>query len=188
MAKDFSGNNALPIGLRNNNPGNLRPGLLPWVGQTGSNGGFCKFKDLSFGLRALAVDLSNKITSDGLDTITDIISKYAPPSENNTLAYINAVSDSTGWDADETINFNSGNLANLMQAVIEHENGAASSQINNADIIEGINLMPQSIINRVKSFFSDNPAIATASSIGVLAIVIVILLALFKPNSLKFKK
>lgn len=188
MAKDFSNNLALPIGLRNNNPGNLRPGLLPWVGQIGSNGGFCKFKDLSYGLRALAVDLSNKITKDGLDTITDIITKYAPPSENNTLAYINAVSDSTGWDADEEMVFNSANLANLMQAVIEHENGAASSQISNADIIEGINLMPQSIINRVKSFFVDNPALATASTVGVIAIVLVIVLALFKPNALKIKK
>jgi translation elongation factor EF-1beta len=188
MAKDFSNIPGLPIGLRNNNPGNLRPGLLPWVGQTGTNGGFCKFKDLSFGLRALAVDLSNKITSDGLDTITDIISKYAPPSENNTAAYINAVSDSTGWDANEEIDFNSGNLANLMQAVIEHENGAASSQISSADIAEGISLIPQSIINRVKSFFSDNPAIATASAVGVIAVVIVIVLALFKPNALKFKK
>lgn len=188
MAKDFSGNAGLPIGLRNNNPGNLRPGLLPWVGQTGSNGGFCTFKDCSFGIRALAVDLSNKITSDGLDTITDIISKYAPPSENDTQAYINAVCDSTGWNADDEIDFNSGNLANLIQAIIEHENGSASSQISNADIIEGINLMPQSITDRVTSFFVNTPALATASTVGVLAIVIVIILALFKPNVLKFKK
>jgi len=188
MAKDFSGNAALPIGLRNNNPGNLRPSLIPWVGQTGSNSGFCTFKDCSYGLRALAVDLSNKITSDGLDTITDIINKYAPPSENDTQAYINAVSDSTGWDPDQTIDFNSANLANLMQAIIEHENGPASSQITNADIVEGINMIPQSIINRVKSFFVDNPALATASTVGVVAITIVVVLALFKPNSLKLKK
>lgn len=188
MAKDFSNNAGLPIGLRNNNPGNLRPSLLPWVGQIGSGGGFCKFKDLSYGLRALAIDLSNKMTSDGLDTITDIITKYAPPDENNTQAYINAVANSTGWDADAQINFSSGNLANLMQAIIEHENGAASSNITSADIVQGISMIPQSIVNRVKSFFADNPALATASTVGVMAIIIVILIALFKPNALKIKK
>ena len=188
MAKDFSNDASLPIGLRNNNPGNLRPSIIPWMGQTGSNGGFCLFKDLSYGLRALAVDLSNKITSDGLDTIEDIITKYAPPSENDTESYILAVSDSTGWEPTDTIDFNSANLGNLMQAIIEHENGAASSNVTVADIQQGIAMMPQSIINRVQSFFVDNPALAAASTVGVLAVIVVIVLALFKPNLLKFKK
>ena len=33
----------LPLGLRNNNPGNIRPSNPPWQGATGENGGFVVF-------------------------------------------------------------------------------------------------------------------------------------------------
>lgn len=189
MSVSYIGQLIYPLGMRNNNPGNIRSSIIPWVGQIGSENGFCTFKDISYGLRAMAVDLSNKISKDGLDTITEIITKYAPPSENDTAAYISKVSDLTGWDADALITFNSANLANLMKAQIEVEQGSNySGLISNADILQGITMMPQSIINRVKSFFVDNPALATASMVGVIAIVLVIVLALFKPNSLKIKK
>lgn len=189
MSKSFIGNSSLPLGLRNNNPGNIRTSIIPWVGQTGSNSGFCTFKDVSYGLRAMAIDLSNKISKDKLDTITEIITKYAPPSENDTASYINKVASITGWNANQLITFNSANIANLMRAQIEVEQGSNfSSLITDADISDGISMIPQSITNRVKSFFVDNPALATASTIGVLAVIVVILLALFKPNSLKIKK
>lgn len=181
MAKDFSNQSGYPLGLRNNNPGNLRPSLIPWMGQIGSSGNFCQFKDLSYGLRAMAVDLSNKITKDGLDTITDIITKYAPPSENNTQAYINSVASYTGWNANDTIDFNSGNLATLMKAQIKVEQGAGyANLISDADIQGGINMMPQSIINRVESFFVDNPALATATGLGVIAVIVVLAMIIFK--------
>lgn len=179
--KDFSSNLNYPLGMRNNNPGNLRPGFLPWMGQTGSAGNFCHFKDISFGLRAMAVDLSNKITKDGLTTITEIITKYAPPSENDTQAYINKVSDYTGWNANDEIVFNSANLANLMQAQIKVEQGPQyANLISDSDILAGIQLMPQSITSRVKSFFVDNPALATAYGLGFLAVVYVLITIVFK--------
>lgn len=177
MAKDFSGNPDYPIGMRNNNPGNLRPSFPPWIGQTGSDNNFCTFSDLSYGLRAMAIDLSNKIENDGLDTIVSIITKYAPPSENDTQSYINAVVASTGWDPNAPIVLNSSNLAALMQAQIQVEQGSPYAQmITLDDINQGISMIPQSIVTSVKSFFTNNPAVATASTVGVIAVIIVIIL------------
>jgi hypothetical protein len=167
--------------MRQNNPGNLRPSIVPWMGQTGSSGGFCKFKDMSYGLRAMAVDLSNKITKDGLNTIQKIITKYAPPSENDTQAYIDSVSDSTGWAATMPIPFNSSNLARLIRAQLNVEQGAHyADMITDADIQEGISMIPQSITNRVESFFVDNPALAAAYGLGILAVAIVIFFIITK--------
>jgi hypothetical protein len=187
MAKDFSNQPSYPIGMRNNNPGNLRPSLLPWVGQIGTNNNFVQFKDMSYGLRAMAVDLSNKITKSGLNTITKIITKYAPPSENNTQAYIDSVARYTGWGANDPISFDSSNLAALMKAQIKVEQGANyAAMISDADISQGIAMMPQSIINRVESFFVDNPELATAAGLGIIAVAYVLIsIFVYKKNPLK---
>ena len=80
-----------PLGLRNNNPLNIR--FSPksnWVGQTGSNKGFCVFDTLEHGFRA-ALKLLNNYIRQGYDTIPKIIARWAPESENNTKAYIDTV-------------------------------------------------------------------------------------------------
>jgi hypothetical protein len=151
------------------------------MGQTGSVNNFCKFKDMSYGLRAMAVDLSNKITKDGLDTITKIITKYAPPSENDTQSYINSVASNMGIGANEEIDFNSSTLARLMRAQINVEQGANYSRmLSDSDIMQGIKMIPQSITSRVESFFADNPALATAAGLGVLAVALYFAFAFFK--------
>src|SRR5690606_4163224 len=95
MPKNFLNNPSYPIGFRNNNPGNLKASGDNWVGMIGTNGGFVTFKDMSYGLRAMAIDLSNKINN-GFDTIRKIITRWAPPSENDTEAYIRAMVQYTG--------------------------------------------------------------------------------------------
>lgn len=141
MANSFIGRTDLPIGIRNNNPGNIRPGDA-WQGAIGTDGGFIVFQDVSWGLRALATDLANKITVDGLTTITAIVSVYAPPSENDTQSYINAVSADTGIDPNAQLSLDTGTLHSLMRAIINHENGDVPSQlISDADIDQGISMM-----------------------------------------------
>lgn len=173
MALDFSTTPGLPLGLSNNNPGNLRSTFgIPWMGQNGSVNDFCTFTDCSYGLRAMAVDLSNKISSDGLNTITEIITKYAPPSENDTQAYIDNVSTYTGWGADDPIDLTTANLANLMRAQINVEQGTGfSAMISDADIQQGISMIPQSIIDKFTNFFVNNPVLATASALGGVAVI-----------------
>lgn len=145
MAQSFNGRADLPLGLRNNNPGNIRPGDA-WQGMVGEAGGFIVFQDISWGIRALATDIANKITH-GYNTITKLITRYAPPSENNTSAYIFAVSSDTGIPADQVLNQDAGTLHSLVRAIINHENGdAASALISDQDIDQGISMMSGSLL------------------------------------------
>jgi hypothetical protein len=133
-------NLTLPRGIRNNNPGNLRSDVS-WAFMTGGDsGGFAIFDDSIHGLRALAKDLTNKINADGLTTITGIISKYAPPSENNTAAYIQSVVDDTNLGPDQVLSADAPTLALLMRAIVNHENGESFSNdyVSDADIASGI--------------------------------------------------
>lgn len=58
----------------------------------------------------------------GKRTVTDIISTWAPSSENNTSAYISSVSDQMGVSADEPLDWPS-DAVPLIQAIAYHENG-----------------------------------------------------------------
>lgn len=173
MSQNFIGQTNLPLGLRNNNPGDLRASFsIPWMGQNGSDSGFCTFTDTSYGLRALAVDLTNKITSDGLNTISLIINKYAPPSENDTTTYINSVSGYTGWDSNTPIDLNNVNLGILMRAIMNVELGTGfSSMLSDDEIQQGIAMIPQNLLDKFTSFFVNNPVLATASTLGGVAVL-----------------
>src|SRR5580698_686656 len=95
------GSGTVNIGLSDNNPGDLKCcDGNNWQGLAGNDGTFNIFSDTIWGLRALALDLTTKINADGLNTITAIVSDYAPASDsNNVQAYINSVSSDTGIGA-----------------------------------------------------------------------------------------
>lgn len=154
MAKDYRGQNQFPPGIRNNNPGNLRPDNdYKWQGAAGvSSQNFVIFENMSWGLRALGTDISNKVFRD-LNTIAKIIEVYAPRSENNTDAYISAVSATTGIGKDQKIVLDKQTLKKLMRAIIRHEVGTEySDMITDTDIDEGISKMSSTILLRLKSF------------------------------------
>jgi hypothetical protein len=121
----------LPRGLRNFNPGNIRGTangklLAYWQGQTGvDRDGFCIFASPELGLRALGVLLLNYQRNHGLYSIDGIISRYAPGTENNTAAYVKAVSNAVGRDPHEPIDLRTNRvlLGNVMRAIVQHENG-----------------------------------------------------------------
>ena len=114
----------LPRGIRNNNPGNIEfRAENPWRGQTGSDGRFARFATPEAGVRALAVDLGTK-SRRGLNTVTAILNAYAPESENDTAAYIRAVSRALGVGPRDRLDLNDPRVrAGLMGAIISHENG-----------------------------------------------------------------
>lgn len=142
MAKSFLNMAGYPLGLRNNNPGNLRTGDA-WQGMIGSNQGFVVFSDISWGIRALGIDLYGDIVNDGDNTIRKLITAYAPPIENNTNAYIAAVVEYTGLDADHVLTADSLTLRRLIRAIMNVELGSNySALVTNADIDEGLALMP----------------------------------------------
>ncbi|EDJ1565827.1 hypothetical protein GE932_07920 [Salmonella enterica] len=114
-----------PRGVRNNNPGNLEASSSnPWVGQTGSDGRFAKFETPEHGIRALGRNLIS-YQRQGIDTVGEIINRWAPPSDNNdTTAYIRAVCAQLGVTANQPLDAsNPDTLQALCAAIIKHENG-----------------------------------------------------------------
>lgn len=115
---------ALPRGIRNCNPGNIRfDAATEWWGLKGHDSeGFAVFNTAYWGIRALAVDLTNAVVKDGCGTIRSLITHYAPPESNDTDAYIKAVCDEMGLKPDWPIDIQFV-MYGLVSAVIMHENG-----------------------------------------------------------------
>lgn len=112
-------------GERNNNPGNIREGSAQWQGEVpGRDAAFEEFATPELGIRALAVLLRNYQRIHRLRTIRQIITRYAPPTENNTEAYILAVSRAMEVQPGLPVDLeDNATLAKMVRAVIHHENG-----------------------------------------------------------------
>ena len=112
-------------GERNNNPGNIRISAAPWQGKvSGVDSAFETFADPQAGIRALAVLLRNYQSKHGLRSVREIITRYAPASENNTAASVRAVASAVGVGVDDPLNLqDDSQLALLVAAIIAHENG-----------------------------------------------------------------
>lgn len=112
-------------GLRNNNPGNIRKGEA-WRGLAPEQNDpeFCTFIAPVYGIRAI-VKILRTYKSRGIETIERIIRTWAPPSENDTKAYIASVVAKCRFDADELFLIIPGPaLETLVKAIIFHENGS----------------------------------------------------------------
>ena len=85
-----------PRGLRNNNPLNIRHSADNFQGEIqGNDKSFKTFSSMPYGYRAGFVILGTYL-SRGLNTIEKIISKWAPPVENDTESYIKNVEKWSG--------------------------------------------------------------------------------------------
>lgn len=74
-----------------NNPLNIRYVITnQWLGQVGERNGFCVFSEEKFGWRAAFVLLKN-YHKKGFRTISQIIHRFAPASENPTSSYVEFV-------------------------------------------------------------------------------------------------
>ncbi len=113
-----------PRGIRNNNPGNIEfHGQAGALKEAGPTGRFAVFETVEQGLAALANQLRSYARR-GIDSVQGIISKFAPPNENNTVAYIQSVAKALGVAANEKLDLgNSQLLAGLMKSIIKVENG-----------------------------------------------------------------
>ncbi len=103
----------MTLGERNNNPLNIRkvPGTH-WKGEipqstppSGGDGGglFVRFTTLEHGIRAAYQILDTYRRKYKAVCIDDIISRWAPPSENDTEAYIRSVCTLTGFGGQERL-------------------------------------------------------------------------------------
>lgn len=132
-------------GERNNNPGNINYSpTVNWQGQTGLETGvpnprFATFSDAKWGIRAIARQLLSYQSQHGLRTVRGLIGRWAPPSENNTGAYVAAVASGVGVEPDDEIDVDTVSvMLPLAKAIILHENG--QQPYSDAQITEGIRL------------------------------------------------
>lgn len=124
----------LPRGIRNCNPLNIRIGNK-WKGEVASptDKDFEQFSCMHYGLRAGFILLRRYIERYHLDTVQEIISRWAPATENVTHKYINHVCERVGISALEKISFNDRKtMVALVDAMILMECGTTIAN----DLIE----------------------------------------------------
>ena len=128
----------LPRGYRNNNPLNVRKSAAnAWVGKVvpGTDTAFEQFISMAYGYRC-ALYLIRKYIGQGHDTIRKIVTKWAPPSENNTSGYISNVAKRSGISADTVLSrTDQESLCRIVYAMAWSENGQAPASMD--DIYQG---------------------------------------------------
>lgn len=121
-------------GIRNNNPGNIDFNAKaferdPWVGELGieehRHARFTTFDTPEHGIRALCKILLTYQRKYGLGTIPEIIDRWAPPSENDTTAYVDHICELLDVTRETVLSLSDipDKLAELAKAIIQHENG-----------------------------------------------------------------
>jgi len=143
-------------GIRNNNPGNIRA-----VGdQNKDRQGFRVFRTMEEGIEAADEQLK-RYTDKGVNTISKIITKWAPPSENDTQAYIDDVVKETGFKADEVID-SPGMRYMLMAAMFKHESGSGAP--NTDDIQSYMSLKNEGLAGTGPTGATPTPAAQTGTT------------------------
>jgi len=114
-----------PRGFRNNNPGNIRQSKQRFKGEVvpSKDAAFKQFTDMAHGFRAIMCILRTYMTKYELCNIAKIITRWAPPAENDTQAYISLVEKLTGFHRFKKLQFNMVTICNLSAAIAFVENG-----------------------------------------------------------------
>lgn len=132
-----------PKGIRLCNPGNIRLTRVLWQGEatTQLDPEFITFNAPEWGLRAIAKILLS-YRAHGLNTVRDIVGRWAPAVENDTAAYVKAVANAVGVGPDTPLDLrNPGLMAKLVKAIVHQENGQqpyASDLVDHAVSLAGV--------------------------------------------------
>ncbi len=120
-------NPSLPRGIRNNNPGNIRISNNDWKGKVpkdlNTDKKFEQFTELKYGVRAMTVLMRNWIKKGTANTIEKVVNRFAPPTENNSLNYVQLVSQWTGIPKDQILDIDKETMKKLVLAMARKENG-----------------------------------------------------------------
>ena len=169
-------NKTLPRGIRNNNPGNLKKTDTKWQGLSTeqTDGEFFVFQSPIYGIRALARVLISYQVKHGLRTIRQIISRWAPATENDTEGYVRAVCESTARTDAEVLDMHKyADLQPLVKAIIQHENGQqpyTAAQIDKALLLAGVE-PPAKSLQQTRTVKGGQAATAATVGLGALQAV-----------------
>jgi len=127
-----------PIGLRNNNPLNIRHNNEVFQGEIkGSDKSFKTFVSMPYGYRAAFVMLATYL-SRGWNTIEKIVTRWAPPAENNTEKYIANVERWSGIQRNKELTAVDGADYILIVAAMSFEENGINANIS--EVRAGFNL------------------------------------------------
>lgn len=126
-------NMALTRPLRNNNPLNIRISNNNWLGkipvEQNTDKAFEQFTNIKWGTRAAMINLRTYYKRDGLKTIRQIISKWAPEKDNNlTESYIKHVSQRMAIPENQELEYNKETWCRLVAAMAVSEGAGKLSQ------------------------------------------------------------
>ena len=117
-------------GFRNNNWLNIRISNNNWQGKRANNtdAEFEQFETPELGIRAATRNIRT-YGQRGLQTVKDIISTWAPTSENNTASYIQNVASRMDVDPNQILDLNdTDTMVKLISAMTISENGRAGDE------------------------------------------------------------
>lgn len=126
-----------PRGLRNNNPLNIRLDGTHWQGEKEPSGdkSFKQFTTMAWGYRAAMVIIRTYYTKYNRRSVSRIIYRWAPPSENDTEAYIDTVCAESGLGRFEVLDITSkDDMIALVAAMSYVENGVKAVM---KDVVDG---------------------------------------------------
>ena len=114
-----------PRGIRNNNPGNISKTSEAWGGEVqGKDERYKSFATPEDGIAAIGKNLMAYQNKHGINTVSGIISRWAPANENDTAGYIKQVAQSLGVQPDQQVNVSDpAVMTGLTKAIIQRENG-----------------------------------------------------------------
>lgn len=118
-------------GLRNNNPLNIEKSKgMPWVGEIPSTDSrFAQFASMAHGYRAAFKLLYNYQHRYGCRVLADFITRWAPPVENQTHAYIRTVARRAGLsDVSEVDTLDERQMRRIVSAMSYVENGVEADE------------------------------------------------------------
>ena len=130
-------------GYRNNNPLNMRHDNDRWQGEVvpSQDGAFKQFETMAWGYRAAFKLLHNYQKNNGCRILSDFINRWAPPSENNTSAYVSTVAKRAGLsDVSEIDTLKGDTMRAVVSAMSYVENGVEADE---ADVAAGWELFMQ---------------------------------------------
>lgn len=128
-------------GYRNNNPGNIRINGDKFQGEVipSRDKEFKQFESMAYGYRAIFKILRNYQVNYKLNTIRQMIGRWAPENENDTGNYISVVSERSGISADDPIRTdNREMMIRIVGAMSRVENGIEADM---SEVIAGWELL-----------------------------------------------
>ena len=125
---DMLGDTSLSRGYRNNNPLNIRKSWQTWKGKIyvgNTDPDFEQFENMAYGYRAALITMRTYIKKYGLNTVYQIINRWAPADDgNNPDGYTQRVCKATGLTPDMVVGYNDADTLTKMaygMSIVEND-------------------------------------------------------------------